>query len=151
MFTPLAHGADFSKKIPGGASYADVMTLWGQPTDKVEEGILNQTIWYYKDGAKVIFKNGKVRSFRATNAVRAQQSAMEEVGSKVQASVAELSGETKDLVRDIAKEVPSGPDAPYIEPPAVGQAPMVPNQLPPGGRGAAPAIVAADDVLEDDQ
>lgn len=144
-----ALAADFAKKIPPGASYADVMSLWGEPAEKVEEGILKQTIWYYKDGAKVVFKNGRVRSFRPTNAILAQQATIEE--SKVDAKpvTTELAGETRDLVRDIAKEVPSGPEVPYVEPPGAGQPPIVPNQIPPGGRGAPPAIVPAEEAYED--
>jgi hypothetical protein len=145
-----ALAADFSRKIPAGASYAEVMNLWGEPVEKVEEGILKQTIWYYKDGAKVVFKEGRVRSFRPTNAVIAQQALLEEAMRPSATAASELAGETRDLVRDIAKEVPSGPDVPYVEPPSGAQPPIVPNQIPPGGRGAAPAIVPADDLLEED-
>lgn len=144
--TPLA--ADFSKKIPAGSSYADVLSIWGEPIDKVEEGILKQTIWYYKDGARVIFKNGRVRSFRSTNTLIAQQAASVEAQVPVQTATAELAGETKDLVRDIAKEVPSGPDAPYVEAPGSGQPAVVPNQAQSGNRGVSAAIVPADDALE---
>lgn len=145
-----ANAADFSRKIPTGASYADVMNLWGEPVEKVEEGILKQSIWYYKDGAKVVFKEGRVRSFRPTNTVIAQQASLEEARRPVDAAAVELAGETRDLVRDIAKEVPSGPDVPYVEPPLAAQPPIVPNQIPPGGRGAAPAIIPADDLLEEE-
>ena len=144
----VAAAADFSKKIPSGASYADVITLWGEPAEKVEEGILKQTIWYYKEGAKVVFRNGRVRSFRPTDTIIAQQASLEESKVFAQPAASEVAGETRDLVRDIAKEVPSGPDVPYVEPPAA-QPPIVPNQLPPGGRGAPPAIVAADDGYEE--
>ncbi len=144
-----ALAGDFSKRIPAGSSYADVIGMWGEPIEKVEEGILKQTIWYYKDGAKVVFKNGRVRSFRATNGVIAQQAALNEAQVPAQTATAELAGETRDLVRDIAKEVPSGPDAPYVEPPVSGQPAIVPNQIPPGSRGAPPAIIPADDGLEE--
>jgi hypothetical protein len=144
-----AQAGDFSKKIPAGSSYADVMGIWGEPIEKVEEGILKQTIWYYTDGAKVVFKNGRVRSFRSTNAVIAQQAALEEARVPAQTATAELAGETRDLVRDIAKEVPSGPDVPFAEPPGPGQAAAVPNQMPSINRGVAPAILPADDGLED--
>jgi len=56
-------------------------------------------------------------------------------------------------VRDIAKEVPSGPDVPYVEPPVAqaGQPPLIPNQIPPGGRGAPAGVVPGGDVdLEED-
>lgn len=144
-----ALAADFSKKIPSGSSYADVMGMWGEPIEKVEEGILKQTIWYYKDGAKVVFKNGRVRSFRPTNTVIAQQAALMDAQVPAQTATAELAGETRDLVRDIAKEVPSGPDVPYVEPPVSGQAGIVANQIPSGNRGAPPAIVPADDAIEE--
>jgi hypothetical protein len=145
-----ASAADFNKKIPAGSSYADVLSLWGEPVEKVEEGILKQNIWYYKDGAKVVFKHGRVKSFRSTDAVIAQQAALEESKASSQPVSAEVAGETRDLVRDIAKEVPSGPDVPVVEPPASQQA-IIPNQPPVGGRGSAPVIIPADDALEEDQ
>ncbi|MFN4896599.1 MAG: hypothetical protein ACK5HO_12495 [Pseudomonadota bacterium] len=142
--------ADFNKKIPSGSSYAEVLSLWGDPVDKVEEGLLKKTIWYYKDGAKVVFKNGRVRSFRPTNAVIAQQVIQEESKAAAQVSASTISGETRDLVRDIAKEVPSGPDVPFSE--SAGSVPAgIPNVPAQVGRGAAPpAIAPADELLEED-
>jgi hypothetical protein len=151
LTSELAFAGDLSKKVPAGSSYADVLSLWGEPVEKVEEGILKQTIWYYKDGAKVVFKNGKVRSFRSTNAIIAQQAALEEAQASAQPASAEVAGETRDLVRDIAKEVPSGPDVAIIEPPAAAQQAIIPNQPLAVGRGSAPAILPADDALEEDQ
>ncbi len=152
LFAPLiALAGDFSKKIPTGASYAEVMGIWGEPIEKVEEGVLKQMIWYYKEGARVVFKNGRVRSFRPTNSVLAQQAAAVDAEVPVQSATTELAGETRDLVRDIAKEVPSGPDAPYVEPPVSGQPAVVANQAPSGNRAAPAVIVPADDVLEDQE
>jgi hypothetical protein len=142
-----AFAGDLSKRVPGGASFGDVLTLWGEPVDKVEEGVLKQTVWYYKDGAKVVFKNGRVRSFRPTNAIIAQQSMME-AQAKAAPVASEVAGETRDLVRDIAKEVPSGPDMPYVEAPAA-QAPQAINPNPIAPRGGAPAIIPGDEVLEE--
>lgn len=141
---------DFSKKIPTGSSYGEVLSIWGEPVEKVEEGILKQTIWYYKDGAKVVFKNGRVRSFRPTNAVVAQIAAMHDAQAVAQPVATELAGETRDLVRDIAKEVPSGPDVPYIEQPGSAALPVAPNPIPPGGRGAGPVIVPGEEIDDEE-
>jgi hypothetical protein len=143
-----ATAGDLSKRVPAGASFGDVITLWGEPVEKVDEGVLKQTIWYYKDGGKVVFKNGRVRSFRPTNAIIAQQQSMMEAQAKAEPAASEVAGETRDLVRDIAKEVPSGPDVPYVEAPAA-QAPQVINANPVASRGGAPAIVPGDEVLEE--
>lgn len=144
-----SEAGDLSKRVPAGASFGDVLTLWGEPVEKVEEGVLKQTIWYYKDGAKVVFKNGKVRSFRSTNAIIAQQQSMLEAQAKVEPAASEVAGETRDLVRDIAKEVPSGPDVPYVEPP-VAQVPQAVNPNAGVQRGGAPAIIPGDEILEED-
>jgi hypothetical protein len=73
---------------------------------------------------------------------------MMEAQAKAVPAASEVAGETRDLVRDIAKEVPSGPDMPYVESPA-GQAPQVINANPVASRGGAPAIVPGDEVLEE--
>lgn len=148
IFAAEASAGDLSKRVPAGASFGDVLTLWGEPIEKVEEGVLKQTVWYYKDGAKVVFKKGRVRSFRPSNAIIAQQQSMMEAQAKAVPAASEVAGETRDLVRDIAKEVPSGPDMPYVEAPAA-QVPQAINPNPVAPRGGAPAILPGDDVLEE--
>lgn len=151
---PCSFAADFSKKIPTGSSFGEVLGIWGEPVEKVDKSVKREVVWYYADGAKVIFKDGKVRSSQPTKAileVRAQEEAVKAAAATP--AGAELSGETRDLVRDIAKEVPSGPDGPvsYSAPSAanVGQPPLVPNQIPPGGRGAPPGVAPGEVVLDD--
>ena len=141
----------FSRKIPTGASFGEVLGIWGEPVDKVEKDILRQVVWYYPDGAKVVFKDGRVLSWQPTKAVRAMQE--QQVGmakAKAASTEVELSGEARDLVRDIAREVPSGPDVPggggssAVAPP-----PLIPNQVPPGGRGEPAGMVPSDVVVNE--
>jgi hypothetical protein len=145
--------ADFSKKIPVGASFGEVLGIWGEPIDKVEMSVKREVVWYYADGAKVVFKDGRVRASQPTKAIMALQA--EEAAAKralITPASAELSNETRDLVRDIAKEVPSGPDVPGSDSAAanISQPPLVPNQIPPGGRGAPPGVVPGEVVLDED-
>ncbi|MEY4699901.1 MAG: hypothetical protein RL326_88 [Pseudomonadota bacterium] len=144
---------DLTRKLHAGATLGDVLGAWGEPTEKVEKAIKREVVWYYPQGAKVVFKDGKVKSWRPIDAL-VQADKEREAAKLVAAPVGqEVAGETRDLVRDIAKEVPSGPDVPYVEPPAVpgGQPPLIPNQIPPGGRGAPAGVVPGGDVdLEED-
>lgn len=147
-----ACAADFSKKIPGGASFGEVLGIWGEPTEKVDKNVKKEVVWYYPDGARVVFKDGKVRSSQSTKTIRATLEQQEASKAALATTTgAELSGETRDLVRDIAKEVPSGPDSPGMDSSVgnIGQPPpLIPNQLPPGGKGAPPGI-APGEVVDD--
>jgi hypothetical protein len=152
--TWYAEAADFSKKIPAGASFGDVLNLWGEPLEKVEKGVKHEVVWYYPDGALVVFKDGKARRSQPTKAIVALQAQLE--AAKAVAGTpasAEISGEARDLVRDIAKEVPSGPDGPSGDSGApavnVGQPQLIPNQAAPGNRAAA-AVAPAEVILDDD-
>jgi hypothetical protein len=143
-----------TREIPAGSSFGQVLGLWGEPVDKVDKSVKGEVIWYYPDGAKVVFKNGQVRSWRPTNAIVSQRKQFS--GSQLPATPAsgQLSQETRDLVRDIAKEVPSGPDVPMPDappPPALNQPPLIPNQVPPGGRGAPPGLVPGEVMLDEDE
>lgn len=152
VISESATATDFSKPIPQGSSFADVLDLWGEPVEKVEEGVLNKTIWYYNDGAQVVFKKGRAQSFRPTKATTARESAMRQAQIPVRASPNSVDQETADLLGDIAKEVPSGPDVPFSEPRGQVEPPIVPSQRDAGARRPPPAIVAADDeLLEEDE
>lgn len=159
----VSYGADYAKPIPAGASFADVMALWGEPVEKVEEGVLRQTIWYYRDGARVTFKDGRARSFRYSRTFIAAQRERAKaadgllgdvVGSEqVRVEKGEVNSEAMNIIKDIAKDVPSQPDSPYVEPPAAQAAPVVPpqqqqqgfNQMAgnPGNFGAPPGMIVA--------
>jgi hypothetical protein len=148
----IGHAQTLSKKIPAGATYGEVLSLWGEPSDKVEKEVKGQVVWYYPDGAKVVFKEGKVRSWRPTKALLAQQN--DQQVSKIPPTPAVLSGETRDLVRDIAKEVPSGPDVPMPDAPPAGMGhgapPLIANSVPPGGRGAPPGLIPGEVMLDEE-
>jgi hypothetical protein len=154
VLTPdISVAGDLTRKLNAGATLGDVLGAWGEPTDKVEKSIKREVVWYYPQGAKVVFKDGKVKAWRPIDAL--VQADKEREAAKLVAAPAgqEVAGETRDLVRDIAKEVPSGPDSPYVEPPAVqgGQPPLIPNQIPPGGRGAPAGVVPGGDIdLDED-
>jgi hypothetical protein len=154
VLTPdVSVAGDLTRKLNAGATRGDVLGSWGEPTEKVEKSIKRETVWYYPQGAKVVFKDGKVKSWRPIDSIVQMDRARESAKLVADPAGQEVAGETRDLVRDIAKEVPSGPDSPYVEPPAVpgGQPPLIPNQIPPGGRGAPAGVVPGGDVdLEED-
>jgi hypothetical protein len=141
--------ADLTRKLPTGASIGEVYGIWGEPTEKVEKGLKHEVVWHYPQGARVTFKNGKVSSWRPPDSVveaRAEKAAAAVVATPMSEQVAK---ETQDLVRDIAKEIPSAPDAPYVEPPQpAGQPPVLPN-APAPIRGAPPAMAPELDLSEE--
>lgn len=145
---------DLTRKLQAGATLGEVLGSWGEPTEKVERGVKREVVWYYPQGAKVVFKDGKLKSWRPIDSIAQSDKEREAAKFVVAPTGQEVAGETRDLVRDIAKEVPSGPDVPYVEPavPAqAGQPPLIPNQIPPGGRGAPAGVVPGGDVdLEED-
>lgn len=144
----VSFAGDLTRKLTPGATLGEVMDMWGEPKEKVEKGIKREVVWYYPQGAKVVFKDGKVKSWRPIDAVVQAEQERQAAKAIVAPAADDVAGETRDLVRDIAKEVPSGPDVPYVEPPAppAGQPPLIPNQIPPGGRGAPAGVVPGGDV-----
>lgn len=54
---------DLMRKIPQGASIGEVIGLWGEPTEKIEKVLKHEVVWQYPQGAKVVFKNGKVAAW----------------------------------------------------------------------------------------
>jgi hypothetical protein len=152
-----AVAADFSKKIPSGASFGEVLGLWGEPIDKVEKTVKREVVWHYPDGALVVFKDGRAKRSQPTKAIVTAQAQEAAAKAAVAAPAAvEISGETRDLVRDIAKEVPSGPDGPGGDsgPVTVNSGPpqLIPNQAPPGAaRIQQPAIAPAEVIVDDEE
>ncbi len=140
---------DLMRKIPQGASIGEVIGLWGEPTEKIEKSLKHEVVWQYPQGAKVVFKNGRVAAWMPPASVvqaQAEKAAAAVVSTPVSEQVAR---ETQDLVRDIAKEVPSGPDVPYVEPPQPpSQPPAIVNGAAPV-RGAPPAIAPELDLSEE--
>lgn len=154
LFAPsVSFAGDLTRKLSSGATLGDVLGLWGEPTEKVEKAIKREVVWYYPQGARVVFKDGKVKSWRPIDSIVEAQEAKEAAKAAAVPAGEEVASETRDLVRDIAKEVPSGPDVPYVEPPAApaGQPPLIPNQIPPGGRGAPAGVVPGGDVELDEE
>jgi hypothetical protein len=134
-----------------GASTGQVLTAWGEPVEKIERALKHEVVWNYPQGAFVTFKKGQVSAYQIAGGQvvdaksQARQIAAQQTVAAAPTEV--IAGATRDLVRDIAKELPSSPDAPYTEPPPqAGRAPSR-NQPP-----APPAMIPGDadvDVEED--
>jgi hypothetical protein len=152
--TDILWSESLTREIPPGSTIGQVLGLWGEPVEKVDKSVKGEVVWYYPDGGKVVFKQGRVSSWRPTNAIIAQKKQFAIPQRQAASASAQLSQETRDLVRDIAKEVPSGPDVPMPDaPPAVAhsQPPLIPNQVPPGGRGAPPGLVPGEVMLDEEE
>lgn len=151
---PGAIAADLSKKIPAGGSLGDVLASWGEPTEKIEKEVKREVVWYYPEGARVTFKDGRVKSWRAPDSIRQKDAEVAAAKALVTPIGEELTAETRDLVRDIAREVPSGPDVPYVEAPQAGgisQPPQGANQANMHSRNPQAGIAPAGIDLEDEE
>lgn len=124
-----------------GASTGQVLTSWGEPTEKIERELKHEVVWNYPQGAFVTFKKGQVIAYQLAGGQvvdaksQARQIAAQQTVAAAPTEV--IAGTTRDLVRDIAKELPSSPDAPYTEPPpqpgraaARNQPPQPPAMIP---------------------
>jgi hypothetical protein len=114
---PLAAQADPRRAdLQAGFSVPQVIQLWGEPKEKNELEVKRREIWRYPNGAFVLFSEGKVSEWRLTDAEMAQRQAEVEARVKVTSdNEVAANTDTRDLVREIAKEVPSGPDGPISD------------------------------------
>ncbi len=123
--------------VQKGAELRDVLAAWGEPAERIERSVKKELVWRYPKGAYVVFKEGRVASFKAA------EDSIEEVREKKRAAqaatpAAALGGadtsaanDSKDMLRDIVREIPSGADVPYSEPPAGASSGLVANPVPP--------------------
>jgi len=141
-----------------GAELRDVLAAWGEPAERIERSVKKELVWRYPKGAYVVFKEGRVSSFKAA------EDSIEEVREKKRAAQVTnpaagqgggdtaVANDSKDMLRDIVREIPSGADVPYTEPPPGATGGLVPNPVPPipggGGQPIAPGQVVPS--LEED-
>lgn len=145
--------------LRNGSTYGQVFSQWGDPKEKVERALKGETVWYYPGGGFVVFRLGKVTQWRSpfgASSVADQPTSKETV---LPIATESVDSSTRDLVRDIAREVPSGPDVPYSEPPPASQVQPLPQgsdgmlqpvpQPPPGIAPGNPVAPFGDDIGED--
>lgn len=133
------------REVKQGSSLNDVLAAWGEPSERIQRSVKRELVWRYSNGANVVFKDGKVTSFKLAPNTEPERA------KKRKAIVTPARGEqgdqsaSRDVLRDIVREIPSGADAPYSEPAAgADTSGLVPNPVPPPpGRGApiAPGVV----------
>jgi len=129
-----------------GASLREVLAAWGEPEERVVRGVKQELVWNYKGGARVVFKHGKVASIQTGDPAQKSQ-AKKEPGAEPVKKLSAESEESRDILRDIVREIPSGSDGPSSGGPppssdsSVGG--LIPNAVPPqrGGAGIAPGVV----------
>jgi len=107
--------------LSNGLSKSEVSRLWGEPKEKTEQESHHKEVWRYPDTAKVVFIESKVSNwgFGDANEAIEKPKKKEPVPSKeIKLDPADGDPGTRDLVREIAREIPSGPDSPASnEPP----------------------------------
>jgi hypothetical protein len=122
-----------------GAELRDVLAAWGEPAEKIDRSVKRELVWRYPKGAYVVFKEGKVTSFKTAVDPTIQAREKKKAISATAATVVKEKdtapiGDSKDMLRDIVREVPSGADVPYSEPPAGisgSTSGLIPNPVPP--------------------
>lgn len=130
-----------------GASLRDVLAAWGEPEERVVRGVKRELVWNYKGGARVVFKDGKVASYRSAGEEQQQAKRAAAAAAAAQRASVEASSESKDILRDIVREIPSGADGPApVDMPPSGDPNLhglIPNAVPGrnGQPGIAPGVV----------
>lgn len=146
-------------RVTVGASLRDVLTAWGEPNERIVRGVKRELVWSYKGGARVVFKDGTVVALRGAGDERKvvikNVAAVESVKK-----VAVEADESRDILRDIVREIPSGPDGGSSSPSASlassdpSLAGLIPNAVPPsrgGPAGIAPGVVVPSLEEEEEQ
>ena len=141
-------------KFTTGAPLREVLAAWGEPDERIERSVKRELVWAYKGGARVVFKDGHVTSFKVA-ATDSQTQAKKAAAAEFAKKNVSASTESKDFLRDIVREIPSGADgpAPLDAPPSndPNLAGLIPNAVPQrsGQPAIAPGVVVPS--LEDDQ
>jgi hypothetical protein len=146
---PTGAEAQREDRLAVGASLRDVLAAWGEPNERIVRGVKRELVWNYKGGARVVFKDGTVVALRGAGdehkVVTKKVAAVESVKK-----VAVEEDESRDILRDIVREIPSGPDGGSSSPSASlassdpSLAGLIPNAVPPsrgGPAGIAPGVV----------
>ncbi len=146
---PASALAQREDRLTVGASLRDVLAAWGEPNERIVRGVKRELVWSYKGGARVVFKDGTVVALRGVGDEH-------KVVTKKVAAVASVkkvdleADESRDILRDIVREIPSGPDGGSSRPSASfassdpSLAGLIPNAVPPsrgGPAGIAPGVV----------
>ena len=128
-----------------GAPLRQVLAAWGEPDERIIREVKRELVWNYKGGAQVVFKDGKVAAYRASDEeqLQSRKAAAANVSKKVDTA----SSESKDILRDIVREIPSGADGPVAgDPPPLSDPSLqglIPNAVPGrnGQQAIAPGVV----------
>jgi len=137
-----------------GAPLSEVLAAWGEPEERVVRSVKRELVWNYKGGARVIFKDGRVVSYKV-GPRDSQHEAKKAAEAEIAKKAVSASPESKDFLREIVREIPSGAEgpAPIDAPPSndPNLAGLIPNAVPQraGQAAIAPGVVVPG--LEDDQ
>jgi hypothetical protein len=107
-----------------GMAAKDVVAKWGQPDEIQEYETKREVVWRYGKKDSVKIRESKVVSWTMNGQTSgdAERLAREMLAASERREVesqAPVPNETRELVSEIAREIPAGADAPYVEPPAL--------------------------------
>lgn len=143
VFAQNRHSAPLKR----GATLREVLAAWGEPDERIERGVKRELVWRYKDGSMVVLKDGRVSVFSSPAIEKVEQAKRLEQAEVDKKPAADTSS-SKDVLRDIVRELPSGPEGPSPgEPQAPSTDPdlagLIPNAVPQrgGAPGIAPGVV----------
>lgn len=114
----------YTEKLPEplvtGSAPSDVMKLWGEPKEQIEREIRREVEWRYSNGSSVTFREGVVVAWKTQAASvepplvkkASRESLREDSSRSLMQLKSQKSADGLDFVREMAKEIPSGPDSP---------------------------------------
>lgn len=133
-----------------GASIKSVIEAWGVPTEKEDHEIKRLEIWRYPRGAFVEIREGHVHAWaRSPEDEEVKAAPAVPIDSNPVADQS-VNPDTRDLVREIAREVPSGPDVPMPDVPDVPAMNVAPSFVPNPPVQAHPGEVPGLEVIDPD-
>ena len=88
-------------------SPSEVRRIWGEPLDVTESETNRALVWLYANGNKAVFREAILVSWKEQETPSPQPEKVESAMNKPEDPVF---SESRDLVREIAREIPSGPE-----------------------------------------
>lgn len=116
LFTNVFVYAEQHREIPSGATMANVLELWGHPNEKVVKEVKRESVWYYPDDGRVVFRDGVVKKWSYPTKYR---NLLVDRNTSPTASP-ELDKEAESLVRDMAEAVRGAGNVSDLDPPRTG-------------------------------
>jgi hypothetical protein len=121
--------------LDNGMLHGEVVALWGSPRERVQAELKGTDTWIFEGGAEVIFKNGKVETWKDPRRIAIEQANLESPLEK--SKTASNNGTSKNnslhedpkVVEEILSEIMSDPST-GTEPSSGASAPKIQPGIP---------------------